>query len=117
MAEEKVRQALALLEQARRMDLVRPEALGPLHPAQSIGGGSGGGYGVFTTAYKQDGITEDVQEEGLREGPQGEESAEESPFEVGAVPEEVVMAEQPAEVEVRKKRGAQAQKKDPMVPI
>ncbi|KAJ1166511.1 hypothetical protein NDU88_006911 [Pleurodeles waltl] len=33
MAEEKVRQALALLEQAGRMDLVRPEALGPLRLA------------------------------------------------------------------------------------
>ncbi|KAJ1216134.1 hypothetical protein NDU88_003740 [Pleurodeles waltl] len=33
MAEEKVRKALALLEQAGRMDLVRPEALGPLRPS------------------------------------------------------------------------------------
>ncbi|KAJ1163736.1 hypothetical protein NDU88_004189 [Pleurodeles waltl] len=35
MAEEKVHQALALLEQARRMDLVRPEAFGPVRPART----------------------------------------------------------------------------------
>ncbi|KAJ1141871.1 hypothetical protein NDU88_008199 [Pleurodeles waltl] len=39
MAEDKVRKALALLEQAGRMDLVRPEALGPLHPARRASAG------------------------------------------------------------------------------
>ncbi|KAJ1172367.1 hypothetical protein NDU88_004214 [Pleurodeles waltl] len=34
MAEEKVRQALALLEQAGRMDLVQPEAFGPGQPVR-----------------------------------------------------------------------------------
>ncbi|KAJ1082308.1 hypothetical protein NDU88_002476 [Pleurodeles waltl] len=39
MADEKVRKALALLEQAGRMDIVRPEALGPLCPVHRASAG------------------------------------------------------------------------------
>ncbi|KAJ1191619.1 hypothetical protein NDU88_000935 [Pleurodeles waltl] len=59
----------------------------------------------------------DGHEKGLGEGPRGEEIVEESSREVLAVPEEVSTVGQPAEVEVRRDRGAQAQKKDSMVPI
>ncbi|KAJ1177304.1 hypothetical protein NDU88_002563 [Pleurodeles waltl] len=39
MAEDKVREALALLEQSGRMDIVRSQALGPLRPPRRASAG------------------------------------------------------------------------------
>ncbi|KAJ1129387.1 hypothetical protein NDU88_007758 [Pleurodeles waltl] len=213
MAEEKVRQALALLEQVGCMDLVQPEAFGPLRPTRRSSAGvaaavmacsplragktssqvrrggrapgglgkngaaragrgagemgpawgspkgnprragqsrrqlvergkvrrnepgaacsarsdNGRGGGRARSGWEQKGtacwqshsgaITEAVHGEGVRESPRKEGSAEESPFEVGAGLEEVAMAGQSEKVAVRRKRGTQAQTKDPRVPI
>ncbi|KAJ1144860.1 hypothetical protein NDU88_011154 [Pleurodeles waltl] len=47
MSEACVWRALALLEKAGRMDLVREEALGPLRPARELCGSDGGRYAVY----------------------------------------------------------------------